>query len=374
MIETAHRDTQSRKERRSVKERRTSTGMIVLSIFAGVLVLCLIFWNIIGDSLREPEEIDALKVGNQTYTAVEFNFYYFGAYQGLLSKSKGSESLMGLDSSKSLADQPCTISDKKMSWKDYFTEQATDTLSRMSAAYSEAVKANYTKTDSVSVTVEDVMEYYKVQSKSDGYSDFAVYLTSTYGKGMTEEVLRGLLEKTYIGKAYADNLKSKYHFTDGELKAYYSKHASEHSTCSYLYAYVGGGASSSPNTCSRLTAVTSRADFESLVLKLTGSKCYTMKDVSGSDLGTATSKDVAWLVDFKRKAGDTYVGQSGETRYVLYFLSSNDNGYSSGKSDGWISIAKTGLTGETFAKWENDTIAKYGVTVCKGMTHAGSLK
>jgi hypothetical protein len=370
MWKTARADRQSRKERRSAKDRHINTLMIVLSICSGVFVLCLILWNTVGGSLCGPDRAKALQVGSETYTAAEFNFYYFGAYQSLLAKSNGSESLMGLDKSKSLAEQTCTVSDTKMSWQDYFTGQAKDALSYMSAAYSEAVKAGYTKTDSISSTVETYMDYYRVQSQSEGYSSLAAYLTVTYGKGMTEEVLRGLMEKTCIGKAYTDDLKSKYRFSDTELKAYYSKHISENSAYSYLYAYVDGG---SQETCSRLAAASTQAEFESLTLKLTGSKCYTMKDVSGSELGTVGAKDVAWLSDSVRKAGDTYVSRNGNTGYVLYFLSVNDNGYSSRKSSGWISIAKTGLSNETFAAWEKEAAAKYPVTVCSGMKYARSL-
>lgn len=347
--------------------------MIALSAAGGVLALCLILWGMFGPALRSPERVKALKVGNVSYTAAEFNFYYFGAYQSLISKSSGSAGMIGLDPSKSLAGQTCTVSDGRMSWQDYFTQQAEDALADMSVAYSEAVKSGVTMDRSISGTVDDVMEYYQVQAKSEGYSDFSKYLAATYGKGMTEDALRGLMEKTYIGKAYTDGLQAKYRFSEEELKTYYGEHSAENATCSYLYAYVGG-VGDPDGVCGQLSRAASQAEFQTLAQKLTGSKCYTMNSVSGSALGASSAADVAWLSAAGRKTGDTYTGRSGSDRYVLYYISGSDNGYSKGGASGaWAAIAKTGLKEETFAAWQKNMTAKYGVTVLGGMEYARSL-
>lgn len=370
MTKASRTEARSRRERLGGREKRVNALMISLGVCGGAIALSLVLWSLIGPSLRAPDRAKALRVGNETYTAAEFNFYYFGAYHSLLSKGNGYENLMGLDSSKNLADQTCTVSDKKESWRDYFTDQAKDTLSRMSVDYSEAVKAGYTATPEVKSSVDDVVEYYEVQGKSEGFANLESYLTATYGKGMTETVLRGLMEKTYVGKAYTDDLKAKYHFSDAQLREYYGKHAAENSAYSYLYAFAGGQSS---QTCGRLVAAKSRSEFESLARKLTGSPCSEMRNVSGADLGTASTKDVAWLTDSARKAGETFVGQSGENRYVLYFLSRSDSGYGSGAGSDWITAAKTGLSADTFAAWENGLLAKYGVAALGGMQYARSV-
>ena len=140
----------------------------------------------------------------------------------------------------------------------------------------------------------------------------------------------------------------------------------ENSAYSYLYAFVGGGNS---EACARLAVAKSRAEFEGLARKLTASPCSNMQNVSGSKLGTASAKDVSWLTASGRRAGDTFIGQN---RDVLYFLSVRDNGYGNGTGS-WLSLAKTGLRGETFSTWENGVLSKCGVTVLGGMKYARSL-
>lgn len=372
MFKNGGRGSAPARERRLARDLRDNILMIALSSAGGMLVLCLILWGMFGPVLRSPERVKALKVGDVSYTAAEFNFYYFGAYQSLISKSSGSADMIGLDPSKSLASQTCTVSDGGISWQDYFTQQAEDALANMSVAYSEAVKAGVAMNRSISGTVDDVMEYYRVQAKSEGYSDFSKYLAATYGKGMTEDALRGLMEKTYVGKAYTDGLQVKYRFSEEELKAYYGEHSAENATCSYLYAYVGGG--DPDGVCRQLSEAASETKFQTLAQKLTGSKCYTMNSVSGSALGASSSADVAWLSAAGRKTGDTYTGRSGSDRYVLYYLSGSDNGYSRGDASGaWATIAKTGLKEQTFAAWQKNMVAKYGISVLGGMKYARSL-
>lgn len=355
------------------RRRHTNTLMVFLSICGATLVVLFTLWNTMGKSLLASNSTIALKIGHESYSAAEFNFYYFGAINELLSKSTGAAGLMGIDPDKSLTYQPCSISDEKISWEEYFTKQAIDAMSKMSAAYSEATKAGFYATDTIKESVDNRIELLVTQSKNEGYYDFETYMAAKYGKGMTERALRSLMIKGFVGKTYTDELKTKYCFTDAEMAEYYEAHTYEYSNYSYLFAFISNAEQeSTPNVCQRLAEATTLEEFKSLTLELTGENCNEVQNIKGSELGDRSASDVIWISDLSRVQGDTFIGQSVDGSFVLYFVSNNDNGYADNCGT-WKAFAQEGLSNDTFFSWQNDVLSKYNVQVCRGMKYARKL-
>ena len=77
-----------------------------------------------------------------------------------------------------------------------------------------------------------------------------------------------------------------------------------------------------------------------------------------------------WIADKSRKSGDTYLGKSGEDFYVLCYLGSDDNGFSTG-DEHWKMVATAGMKEEKSEEWKEGLIKAYKWREYSGMKIVG---
>ena len=94
--------------------------------------------------------------------------------------------------------------------------------------------------------------------------------------------------------------------------------------------------------------------------------------MAGDELGDAAQPDVAWLLDGARRPGDTYAGRTGESLYVLYFLSRDDGGFSAGETH-WKTVAAARLRAFQLASWKAERTAACPVETLPGAKFIGVL-
>lgn len=335
------------------KKDDTNKLMIFMTVIAGMIVFSLILWSLLRQSDLPGRHSNAFRVGKRTYSVSEINYYYYSTYYALLESMNGYENLFGLDVNQDLSEQECPLAEEKMSWKEYILQQAEELLAEISVKYQDAVRNGYSADSVIQSNVENAMEYQKMMAADGQYPDLQAYLQAVY-KDLDEDTLRELLAQEFIAQTYEQDWQNALVFSDEELSSYYESHLFEFSTYSYLYSYVG----KDETPISELKEAESEQEFRELTKTLTGLDCYELMDVSGSELGDNTTEDLKWISDVSRKKGDTYIGQSGNDHYVLYYLGSSLQDNIGDRQ--WKVKVSAELKKERLIEWNDSLLEKYG--------------
>ena len=117
------------------KAKKSKTNWTIGTVLV-VLLLVVIF--VLNSSL--PYQMTAFSAGNETFNAAEMKYFYANAYNSMYSYL----GWFGVDTSKSLADQECSMLPDGGSWQDYLRQQAQDSAKWMQAMYEEAQANGYT--------------------------------------------------------------------------------------------------------------------------------------------------------------------------------------------------------------------------------------
>ena len=346
--------------------------MTVISIVAAVIVVvCVVLLWTTRTAGSSGTERKAIRVGTEAYSVKQMNFFYFSALDELLQNANGYTSMLGLDSTKDLAKQPCPMSENGASWKEYLIQQAKDSILKVHILCAEAEKQGFALDSSAQGEIDSELDYYQFMGQNAGYEDFGAYLAHTFGQGFHAETLRGLLEKIYLADRYEQSIRVSFSFSDEQLREYYKKNQYLYTRYSYLFAFVDGSKDVS-SICDELTTAMTSEEFEEASLKLAGQACYHMTDVKGSELGDQSSGDVAWLTAAERKAGETFVGKTENAGYVLYFIDKNDNGFSAGMNEDWKTDAVSAMQEEFFLNWLSEATQSYAVKEYHSINQTGN--
>lgn len=329
-------------KKKQMKKQYTNSVMIVLAVVAAMAVLFLVIWSAVSQSGFLKQSKKAVQIGEESYTVAEVNYYYFSALYALSDR-------IPLD----------------IDWHDYIIEQAKRRLAEVSSEYQEALKRGYIEDTVIRNNIENAIEYHRMSAAEKGYSDLDSYLGNEYGL-MNEKILRRLLKQEMIADSYELDWKNSCEFNDDELYDYYKQHLYEYSTYSYLYAYAGKNVAD----LDIFRGIENEEEFRDISKEYTGTDCYEIMDVSGSELGESSTEDLKWISDPLRKEGDLYFGESEAGCYVLYFLNSSDHGFTD-QGDQWKIKARAGLKEDCLKEWKSTLIEDYGLREYSGFDLVG---
>lgn len=325
-----------------------NTTIAVCSLIA----LIILFVIVLGSGI--PQRIfTALTIGTEKISVAEYNFYLYSNANNYVSSMKSygmSTDQLGLDLEQSLDDQECpyTSGTQKGSWGDYFRTQTNSSLEESTALYLEA-KANgvslpaETQT-SIDNSIANLKDYCKANDTT-----LSKYLTTNYGKGVNEAVLRRALERSNLASYYSGEKEKSFTYTNEQVTGYYDSHKADIDVVDYRsFAFSGKPATktdSSGNTVEAtdeekkaamdaakqkademLASVTTETSFGLLASqyaaedqkdKYADADATLTKAASASQLGEDMKN---WLFDDSRKAGDKNVIASDTDYTVVYMV------------------------------------------------------
>ena len=117
-------DPRTKREKdEQAKDRRSNAlyiAIAVIFVIVGIVVT-------VANSKVIERNADAVTIGNETYTAADVSYFYNTIYNSFVSKNSYNLSVYGLDTSKSLKEQDCPVTDGG-TWYDYFRDQALESL------------------------------------------------------------------------------------------------------------------------------------------------------------------------------------------------------------------------------------------------------
>ena len=336
------------KKRRKSKFNWTFGTIVVVLLIAAILIL---------NSNLFYTGLPALKVGDVSYNTAQFDYYFKTQYYNFMTNYGSYASLFGLDTSKPLKDQKCTMLSDGGSWYDYFQQQTISYMTQITALSEYAKKNNIALDDTATASIDSQMQTLAAQATKNGYTSVKNYLIKAYGRGCSEKLVRGELERyTLASKAYtsmSDSYASA--LTDAELESYYQKNKDKMDLFDYDYYLVEAKKVATPAATATDTPAATAAPAATAVTDETMAAAKATADgiaaavKSGKDFSAAVTAAVAdatastqtgvsgssvtgdyadWLKDASRKTGDVTVVESADTGYyVVEFVGRSDNHY-----------------------------------------------
>lgn len=317
---------------------------LITTVAVAVIVIVLVLLVVVNSTLFYTG-VPAVKIGDWKYSAADFNYEYFTNYYQTysnISNTYGDYASLLLDPSTPLNKQYYSETE---TWADYFEGNALTQLQQMSILNDQAKAEGWTLSAERAADVETSINQVKTEAINQGYSDFKAYLQALYGKGMTEKLLRELLQKSYSATYYSQDLVERWKnaATDEEKQEYYDTVQSDYNLITYMLYHVDGSPNdeegidsetamlAAKNTADEIASTVDQITFADAVRRLAPEEersayesddaCLT-RNAAPSNISTTYR---SWLTDTARQFGDTTVMEGTSGYDVLMFLESNDN-------------------------------------------------
>ena len=335
MASSGRSDPKTAREAQKRKEIRRSN--ILYGTIAVVFVLVAIV-TFVWKSNIVQKAAGAVTINGEKYTAAEVNYYYKNVYRNFLSNYSSYLSVFGLDTSKSLKDQDCAMSEDGGTWYDYFLKQALDQMCAVHALVDSAQKEGYKYPDSIQTDLESSMKTLDSSASSYGYST-AQYLSALYGSTMTRKVYQAQLLLSMEAQDYSKNYENSLTYTTDQLTAAYQADTKTYDMVNCEYVKVDGSAAAKTDASGKSTEATDAEKKDALAAaKKLADSIYADYQAGGDlskladsnkDTATYTANDSTtysdatlqkWLFDSSRKSGDSAVLDDSTASSAYYVV------------------------------------------------------
>lgn len=380
---TARKTMAAQKEELKKKKEKTKwtiIGVLIVVFFAFVIYLNTgaFYRNLTGITVEynASEEL-GIKAGSRSFSVAECNYVYNMQYMNILNSYGDYASLIGLDKSKPLDEQKCTLSsdaDENYTWDDYFMDSTKSFLQQLAAleAYAKANDITLDKDDNAAIdeqmaTFDDAQKY--------GYASADKFIAANYGRGCNTSVVREVMELQQLATKAQQSVSNSYSFTASELSEKYAAVKDDYDKFTYNFYLVKAetetkddGTAAAPTdaalTKAEETAKSIKDAMEKDSLSLEKAVQNAVKDakltkqeaIPGSDTEADLKK---WLVSSERKKGDVTVIKGSTGAYIVQFQSRNSNKEKtdeSGDMNLCDYIAQNLLRSEALQKWQKEKL------------------
>lgn len=149
----------------------------------------------------------------QVYDFINYYSYYLSA--------------VGLDYTKPLDMQACGISEEKITWQQFFLDQALDAWQNYRLLADRAEQEGWKLPAGYQSQLDGLEESLKKDAQEGKYESVEAMLAAQMGAGITLEDYANYVNLYYVGNLYRDYLISSAEFTDAELEDYFKEHEAE---------------------------------------------------------------------------------------------------------------------------------------------------
>lgn len=244
----------SKKSAKSVKAKQLATKIIaiVLAVVVGLGAVygVLSFFDVPQKVIKVSID-NADKTTTYKFSAGEYNYYYFTSWINFYQQSMQYEQYMGagagltytgFDSTKAPADQEFTAetaemygismedlgNPEKATWADAIKYSTVNNIISVKYGASKAKENKIALTDEQKKEIEDNIDAIEKAAHEKDYSTNR-WLRAQYGKGVTEKVIRQVLEENYLSNAYFESVHENITaaITDNDINAEYDKNKDE---------------------------------------------------------------------------------------------------------------------------------------------------
>ena len=280
------RKVQKRKEEKEKekKEERISTTVGIVFLVA---LVCLVASFPIRTYLATHETY--VVINGDEVNKVEFDYVYNTSKNNYITQYGSYLSYFGLDTSKDLSTQ---MYSETLTWKDYFEQNAVESLKQNKALMAEAKAAGFTydTTDEYNTFKETI----KTSAAAAGVSD-KEYVRSIYGSYATMGRIEEYVKNDMVMNAYYQKLQEDNAPSDDEIQSYYEENKATYDSVDY-----------------RLTTI--EADLPTEPTELADPVEETAADTTGTTDGTAATDSTQ---DTAYQPSDAEIAKAMEDAKVL---------------------------------------------------------
>ena len=162
---------------------------------------------------------DAVTIGDETYTAADVSYFYNTIYNSFVSQNSYYLSVYGLDTSKSLKEQNCPVTDGG-TWYDYFRDQALSSMTSYSLLAQKAEAEGFDASEEVEQSVQETLSDLDASAASAGYTR-AQYINAVCGPLVNEKVFERNIRMMALAQAYSNSYSDSLSYTSDEVQAAY---------------------------------------------------------------------------------------------------------------------------------------------------------
>ncbi len=228
----------AQKEESAAKAKSVALRKKIITIVSIVLVVVILGGLITAGMLESNgfylRRTVSIETENYQINNAMLSYFFNSTYSNLVSQNYYIFYYMGLNSSLSLKSQYYSNS-KTMTWFDYFMNQTyssvKDMLVHCEAARAEGIKLE----DEDYAEIDESIRYIKDSAKAAGYKT-ELYVSNTYGAGVSIDDVRDCLELLKLYQKYYDILMDRYdaRFGENEYNEYYAEHTKDMQYVDYL--------------------------------------------------------------------------------------------------------------------------------------------
>ncbi|MBR2370591.1 MAG: peptidylprolyl isomerase [Clostridia bacterium] len=223
----------SKNNGKSQANRISLIGIIsVIIIFAICIGLIVITETGVTDRAKTVMSTKNFKVNGSM-----FKYFFNSQYTTFLNNYGSYASYLGLDTSKALDAQLCTMTtdDKDDTWYDYFADMTTTQVKQYLIYCEGALEAGVKLEDEENNAIKETLDAIRDVAKESGYTASG-YISALYGSGVKESDLRNCFELAQLAAKYSSQLNEDYEegATDDQIKQHFNDYICDFITADYL--------------------------------------------------------------------------------------------------------------------------------------------
>lgn len=161
--------------------------------------------------------VPAVTVYGQSYSALEFRYYFYDAYYDYVNEHAEHLAELGLDVSKALKDQSF---DGEQTWQDHFKAEALAALEEDTLLLEAAEEAGYTAQEEVQAACDARLEELRQYCVDTGLKSLGDYFTSYYDTGMTQDLYLELYSGQILAESYRKALEEELGPSEADVEDY----------------------------------------------------------------------------------------------------------------------------------------------------------
>ncbi len=326
-----HLSPKEQKAREEQKATRRST--ILFAVCSAAFLIAVIAMALVQSGVLYRSAA-AVRVGEQTYSAADFSYYYNTVRLSLQNSGI-------VQAQPSLREQ--AYGEDGETWFDYVSQSAASSLARTTAIAQAAKAAGFTGGETYEENVAGVLTSVQDAAKSNNVT-YGQYLKALFGSLMTPEIFERNMRMEQLAAEYSTSLSDVSNFTDEELAAERDANPASYDTVAVRHILVDD-----EETAKSILAqweAGARTEDSFAALAADNSTDPGSKDNGGLYESVYQGQMVApfdeWCFDSARKAGDTGIVQTDYGYHVMYFISR-------GLNPDWKKTAASSLAADKLA-------------------------
>ena len=266
---------QKRKEEAERAKKQAKTEKIIGIVIAAAIVIAL---AMIPVKSYTAVHSTYLTVGGHDITRVEFDYYYNLVKNDYLNTYSSYLSYMGLDTTKDFAKQDYSDT---MTWKDYFSSLALETIKQNKALIDTAEAEGFTYD-----TAKDVAAFESSAKEAASNSDVSVarYYKATFGSYATFARIKSFVEDGYYANAYYKKQSDEKAPAEDEIQTYYEENKDTYDSVDYHMTEIAADIPSSTDADGNAVAATEEEIARALKMAYLDDFVETLEDGLDTDI------------------------------------------------------------------------------------------